>query len=218
MQGNLPKALHGFELVTIGAIRLIEGMIQCEWPDEIRWREQHRRVVVKVKVAYVLEMVILIDLQVWHTKAFDMRSMNVRVLVDVQALLFDLALPVFVGPLTPVVLLVAVRQRASSTEGEGDRRTASKWHSLVARRGHGDFILIVEETLSETILGVVVVDEECRGYRTSIGISMCRIENRSNRIECLSIEIAHESQQNLEVTARLACQRHEAQQCVYQLR
>ena len=208
MQWNLPKTLHGFELVTIGAIRLIEGMIQCEWPDEIRWREQHRRVVVEVKVAYVLEMVILIDLQVRHTKAFDMRSMNVRVLVDVQALLFDLALPVFVGPLTPVVLLVAVRQRASSTEGE--RRRASESNSLVARRGHGDFILIVEETLSETVLGVVVVDEECRGYRTSIGISMRRIENRSNRIECLSIEIAHESQQNLEVTARLACQRHDA--------
>ena len=67
----------------------------------------------KVKVSKQIEVVILIDLQVWNTKTFDVRLMDVRVIDDIQTLLFDLTLPIARNPVTPMVLIVTVRQRTS---------------------------------------------------------------------------------------------------------
>lgn len=72
----------------------------------------------KVKVSKQFQMMVLIDLQVWNTKTFDVGLMDVRVIDDIQTLLFDLSLPIDRNPVTPMVLIVTVRQRTSLNSRE----------------------------------------------------------------------------------------------------
>ena len=123
--------------------------------------------------------------------------MNVSLIDDIQTLLFHLSLPIAEGPTTPMVLLVTVRQRTSAKSEEIPYWWTAQGQLPIARGGHGDFIVIVEETLNEAVVGVVVIDEECRRDGTFVRVSMCWIENRSYWVECLGIQITHERQHHL---------------------
>lgn len=76
---------------------------------------------------------------------------------------------------------------------------------LVVRGSHADFLVIIEETLNQTILGVLVMGEEGRGDRALVGILMRRVEDRLQRLEHIAIEIADKRQQDL-TEDRSACQ------------
>ena len=69
-----------------------------------------------MKLPKVFEMNILIDLQMWSAKAFDMGLMNLSVSDDVHSLLVDLASPIILRPLTPMRLAITIGQWTSERE------------------------------------------------------------------------------------------------------
>ena len=78
----------------------------------------------------------------------------------------NLASPILLRPPMPMRFIITVHQR-----------------TCVTRSATGDFVLIVEETLDETIVGVHMVNEEGAGDRTFVRIPMRWMENRSDRFQ-----------------------------------
>ena len=94
---------------------------------------------------------------------------------QMHMLLMNLASPVLLRPPMPMRFIITVHQR-----------------TCVTRSATGDFVLIVEETLDETIVGVHMVNEEGAGDRTFVRIPMRWMENRSDRFQGVFVQISNE--------------------------
>lgn len=178
VQGELPECFDSsIGFIAVDASCADRQVVHGERPDETGRFEQHGRVVVEVEVANQFQMFVLVDLQVRHAKTFEMRVMNARLIDEIRSLLFDLAFPVVVDPTTPVILFVAVGQRTSDNGTVNARVKGEGTVSPVTRSGHCDLIAVVEEALNQTVVGVVVVDEERGRERTSVWVPQSGIEN-----------------------------------------